>query len=204
MVGGYIKQRIWGLQRSLFFPSFFSCRERPLLAGKSIERREHHFKREFALFQTSMILFSFIEFVYCWRNFLGLNPKEPYLSLENEKENFCVVLTYFVKRVREIWKFHVAVVQQRLRNVQKSVVHVHSCCFADINLLLFSRSLCRRLCRCVACMFFFIPIKVPGELDPLSFYKLCVHMHVSKTKFERKSSLEYYHRTCFGKTKHTS
>ena len=151
-----------------------------------------------------MILFSFIEFVYGWRNFLGLNPKEPYLSLEKEKENFCVVLTHFAKQVREIWKFHVEVVQRRLRNVQKSVVHVHSGCFADINLLLFSRSLSRRLCRCLACMFFFIPIKVPGELDPLSFYKLCVHMHVSKTKFERKSSLEYFHMTCFGKTKHTS
>ena len=163
----------------------------------SIERREHHFKREFALFQTSMILFSF-------KNFLGLNPKEPYLSLEKEKENFCVVLTHFAKQVREIWKFHVEVVQRRLRNVQKSVVHVHSCCFADINLLLFSRSLSRRLCRWLACMFFFIPIKVPGELDPLSFRKLCVNMHVSKTKFERNSSLEYYHMTCTGKTKHTS
>ena len=25
--------------------------------------------------------------------FSGLNPKGPYLSLEKEKENFCVVLT---------------------------------------------------------------------------------------------------------------
>ena len=25
--------------------------------------------------------------------FSGLKPKEPYLSLEKEKENFCVVLT---------------------------------------------------------------------------------------------------------------
>ena len=57
--------------------------------------------------------------------FSGLNPKGPYLSLEKEKENFCVVLTYSIKRAREIRKFHVAVVQQRLRNVQKSVMHVH-------------------------------------------------------------------------------
>ena len=28
---------------------------------------------------------------------LELNPKGPYLSLEKEKENFCVVLAYFVK-----------------------------------------------------------------------------------------------------------
>ena len=48
--------------------------------------------------------------------FSGLNPKGPY---------FCVVLTYSIKRASEIRKFHVAVVQQRLRNVQKSVMHVH-------------------------------------------------------------------------------
>ena len=56
--------------------------------------------------------------------FSGLNPKGPYVSLEKEKENFCVVLTYSKKRAREIEKFHVAVVQQRLRNVQTSVMHV--------------------------------------------------------------------------------
>ena len=54
------------------------------------------------------------------------------------------MLAYFVKRVREIWKFHVVVVQRRLRNVRKSVMHVLSCCCADIKLLLFSSYLCRR------------------------------------------------------------
>ena len=39
---------------------------------------------------------------------------------------------------REFRHFHVVVVQQLLRNVQKSVMHVQSCCFADINLLLFA------------------------------------------------------------------
>ena len=29
-------------------------------------------------------------------------------------------------------------------------------------------------------------------------------MHVDKTKFERNNSLEYYHMTYIGKTKHTS
>ena len=51
--------------------------------------------------------------------FSGLNPKGPYLSLEKEKETFCAVFTYPVKRAREIRTFHVAVVQRRLRNVQK-------------------------------------------------------------------------------------
>ena len=57
-------------------------------------------------------------------NFSGLNPKGPYASLEKEKQNFCVVVTHSIKRAREIRKFHVAVVQQRLRNVQKSVMQV--------------------------------------------------------------------------------
>ena len=51
--------------------------------------------------------------------FSGFNPKGPYLSLEKEKKTFCVVFTYSIERAREIRKFHVAVVQRRLRNVQK-------------------------------------------------------------------------------------
>ena len=40
-------------------------------------------------------------------------------SLEKEKENFCVLFPYSIKRAREFRKFHVAIVQRRLRNVQK-------------------------------------------------------------------------------------
>ena len=66
--------------------------------------------------------------------FSGLNPKGPSLSLEKEKENFCVVLTHSIKLASEIGKFHGAVVQQRLRNIQKSVMHEQSCSFANLNL----------------------------------------------------------------------
>ena len=66
--------------------------------------------------------------------FSGLNPKRPYLSLE--KENFCVVLKYSIKRESEIRKFQVAIVQQQLGNVQKGVMHAQSCSFAKVNLLL--------------------------------------------------------------------
>ena len=41
-------------------------------------------------------------------------------------------------------------------------------------------------------------------ISSLSFHNLCVDMYVNETKFERNSSLEYYHMTCNGKTKHTS
>ena len=52
-----------------------------------------------------------------------------------EKENRCHVLTSSIKR--EMRKSHVVVVQRRPRNEQKSVMHVQSCCFANLNLLLF-------------------------------------------------------------------
>ena len=63
-------------------------------------------------------------------------------------DNFAVVFTHSIKRAHEIRKFHVAVVQRRLRNIQKSVMHVQSCCFANMNHLLFCRSRCRRRMRC--------------------------------------------------------
>ena len=52
-----------------------------------------------------------------------LSPRGRYLSLEKGKENFGVVFAYFIKRAREVRRFYVAVVQRRLRNVQKSVMH---------------------------------------------------------------------------------
>ena len=62
----------------------------------------------------------------------------PYLSLE--KENFCVVFTYSVKRAREMSQS----CNNGFKNVQKSVMHVQSCSFTNINLSLFCRSRCRR------------------------------------------------------------
>ena len=116
--------------------------------------------------------------------FSGLNAKGPSLSLE--QENFCVVLTYFIKRASEIRKFH-TVVQQWLRKCAKKHNTRQSCSFANLNLLL-------------ACLLFPItiatipivviqkfcyhgnvtshfsalsvfPKRIPGELDPLSSYR---------------------------------
>ena len=39
---------------------------------------------------------------------------------------------------RENRKFHALDVQRWQRNVQKSVMHVQNCCFANLNLLLFA------------------------------------------------------------------
>ena len=46
------------------------------------------------------------------------------------------MFTFYIKR--EIRKFHVVVMQRRQRNVQKSVMHVQSCCFTNLNLCFFA------------------------------------------------------------------
>ena len=79
--------------------------------------------------------------------FSGLNPKGPYVSLEKEKQKFCVVLTYSIKRAREIRKFHVVVAQQRLRNVQKSVMHVQRCIFCQSKLILGLHVMTKAMCK---------------------------------------------------------
>ena len=99
--------------------------------------------------------------------FLGLNPKGRYLSVQKGKEIFYVVFTCSIKRAREIRKFHVAVVQRRLRNVQKSVMHVQSCCFANLNRLLFCHSRCRRHRRCLS------------SLNIVVIQKFCYHGNVT-------------------------
>ena len=63
--------------------------------------------------------------------FSGVESERAVFKLR--KRIFCVVFAYSIKRAREIRKFHVAVVQRRLRNVQKSVMHIQSCRFANKN-----------------------------------------------------------------------
>ena len=76
---------------------------RVAVVAKFLDDNKPKTSREFTLFQTLSILFNFNSFVECWQNFLRLNPKVPYLSLENEKkENFCVVFTYFINQAHEI------------------------------------------------------------------------------------------------------
>ena len=73
--------------------------------------------------------------------------KRTVSKFRKKKQNVCVVFTYSMKGAREIWKFHVAVMQQRL----KSVMHVQSCCFSNVNVRIFCRSRCRRRHRCLNC-----------------------------------------------------
>ena len=87
------------------------------------------------------------QFVTRWRIFLELNSKGLFLSLEEQNENI-LQFTFYIKG--EIRQSHVVVVQWQQRNVQNSVMHVHSCCFANLNLTLFCRIHClrRRLTCC--------------------------------------------------------
>ena len=68
--------------------------------------------------------------------FQELKSKGLFLSSQKEKENRCLVFTYVFHK-REIRKIHVVVVQRRQRKAQKSVLHVQSCCFANLNLYCF-------------------------------------------------------------------
>ena len=69
-------------------------------------------------------------------NILELNSKGLYQSSGKEKESCWLVFPSSTKR--EIRHFHVVVVQRRLTNVQKSVMYVQSCCFANKSYRLFA------------------------------------------------------------------
>ena len=74
--------------------------------------------------------------------FLELSSKSLYLTLEKEKKRKLLSSVHVLLKP-DIKKFHFVVVQRWQRNVQKSVMHVQSCCFA---VLFFCRSPCRRCC----------------------------------------------------------
>ena len=79
-------------------------------------------------FQSLSGMVHLVHFVKWWQIFLELNSKRLYQSSGKENESRCLVFTSSTKR--EIRLFHVLVVQRRQRNVQKSVMHVQSCCFS--------------------------------------------------------------------------
>ena len=57
--------------------------------------------------------------------FLELNSKRLYQNSGREKESHCLVFTSSTQR--EIRHFHVVIMLQQQRNVQKTVMHVQSC-----------------------------------------------------------------------------
>ena len=53
-----------------------------------------------------------------------------WISIKHIQERKNFVIYVYVLHKREIRYFHVVVVQWRQRNIQKSVMHMQSCCFA--------------------------------------------------------------------------
>ena len=82
-----------------------------------------------ALYQTLSRLFQFAENVKCRRISLELIYWAPHLSLERERKIRRRLFTASIKR--GIKHFQVVDVRRGQRNVQKSVMHVQSCCFAN-------------------------------------------------------------------------
>ena len=91
-------------------------------------------KTEFALLQTLSRLLHLVQFVKYWHIFLELNSKRLYQSSWKEKESLSLVLTSCTRH--EIRKFHIVVVQWRQWNLQKTVMHVQSCRFANLKVML--------------------------------------------------------------------
>ena len=65
------------------------------------------------------------------------------LSGVDSERTISVMKKYPMKRACEIKKFHVALLQGRLRSEQKKYDHMQSCCFAKINQLFSFPSCCR-------------------------------------------------------------
>ena len=86
----------------------------------------------------------------------GVESERTVYEFGKKKENYCAVFTKSIKRAREIRKFQVAdlkltkgrlkkIANKQLRNVQKNVMRVQSCCFALLPFSLPSPSLLLKL-----------------------------------------------------------
>ena len=103
--------------------------------GKNLTIKVHR-----CCWKTTSPLFHLVHFINVSESFVELSSKSLYLTLEREKKRKLLSSVHVLLK-RDIKKFHFVVVQRWQRNVQKSVMHVQSCCFA---VLFFWRSPCRR------------------------------------------------------------
>ena len=121
-------------------PEWYSKRERlfmMIIGGLSINNKTSLKKWSCAKLQTFKFFSSSLKMLAI---FLELNSKRLYWSSGKEKESR---LVFKSSTKREIRHFHVIVVQCQKRNVQKSMMHMQYCCFA--NFLPFSLY-CRHRC----------------------------------------------------------
>ena len=76
--------------------------------------------------------------------FQELNSRGLYLISQHKKENHCLVFMSSTKC--ENRKLQIVFEQWQQKNVQKSMMHVQSCCFANLNLMPFCCCCCRHHC----------------------------------------------------------
>ena len=100
--------------------------------------QKRYFISEFTLFQNHRSYsISFNSSKNVGQIFWGCTRKDRIFKFRKRTRKFCFVFIYSIRRARDIRNLYIAVVQRRLRNVQKSQMHVQNCCFADLNLMLF-------------------------------------------------------------------
>ena len=112
--------------------------------------------------------------------FLEFNSKGLYRSSGKEKESCCLAFPSLTKReiiIIIIRHFHTVVLQWQQRNVQKSMMHMQSCCFATINLLLFCHS--SYCCRYLSSLFCTHLLLRRSHVDLLTFQTINQNVQTS-------------------------
>ena len=109
--------------------------------------RKRHLKNEFAPLQTLSHLFQLVQFVKCWQIFLELNSKTASKFRKRKRKSlFCVHV------LDKAWNYAFSRCSRAATAKKKksAVMHEQSCCFINLNLLLFCPSRCRRRRRCLS------------------------------------------------------
>ena len=140
------------LSFSFPFPSsparFFPLPSLPATHQRWRRLRKRHLKSEIALLQTLSRLIPSCLVRQMLATSFGVEFSRTVSKFRKRIRSCCLEFPSSTKR--EIWHFNVVVVKRRIRNVQKSVMHVQSCGFANRNLLLFCRSRSHRRRRCLS------------------------------------------------------
>ena len=119
------------------FPSLFEFL-RPRLSSKRALRqqrrrrvRKRNLKSKFALLQTLSHLFHFVQVVgKCWQILCSWILKDC-IKIQEKKKNVVVLSSRLPTNMKVGIFTPVVVVQWRQRNVQKNVMHVQNCWFAN-------------------------------------------------------------------------
>ena len=110
---------------------------------------------------------------------LNLNSKALYQSSKKEKESCCFLFPSLTKR--GIRHFHVVVVQRRVGNVQKSVMHVQSCRFANQTYCFLAVHVA------VAVVVALAPHYLFERVDPFSSYGHTTLLRLTEAWFRRRT-----------------